>query len=892
RDEATGGWVVTVVSIDISERKRAEDERKRAETALNQSEATQQALIRAVPDLLVHLDRNGTCLRILNPEQIRVPLVEPQSELGSDLSWALGAGSRITAADAEADGKIARASRRFLEDLPTEVAQSLQRGIEQALQSSATQILEYQLPLAGQIYYEEARIVPLNEDGVLVMVRDITDSRQAKEQLAQQLRQALVLRQITDEVRRRLEPEAIFQAAAQQIGQAFHISRCRIFTCPPNLAAPPAQISAQLPLEPAERISESGFVVTPMPPQLCLVAEFLSPDCNPAVEPPSMPPASLQQVLNQEQALVVELEPESQSPEHLLPQATLPAPSILAISTFCQGRSNGLIELHPCDGAPSWAAADIELLEAVAVQVGIALAQADLLQRETQRSQELTHKNFALAKAKREAESADRAKGEFLANMSHEIRTPMNAILGFTDLLRSLVSTSQAQGYLDAIATSGRTLLALINDILDLSKIEVGKLELHYTPTNLRGIIQEVEQIFSAKAAEKGLCLFTQITETVPENLYIDDIRLRQILFNVVGNALKFTETGHVKIQVQGQSYDQGGTRRYWLELRVEDTGIGIARDQQEAIFEAFVQSAGQSNRKYGGTGLGLAITQRLTHMMGGSLSLRSEIGQGSTFEFVFPDLVPVPAAVSSSPEPAPDSDLDQFLPATLLVIDDVFSSRKLIQSYFAHTHHQVLVAQDGQEGIRLACSEQPALILLDLKMPNISGLSVAQELKQNPLTAAIPIVLFTASGHSSELTEIRRLCQGMLLKPASRAQLVTLLRTLLPSAAPLSQPLSPSLELSRSSRQMQRRTDLLAKLQQEEATHWETLHKTLKTPDLETFVNKLMAWGKEHQCQTLLTYAETLKTQLDLFDWEHIPQTVASFPALRATLQSPASLS
>ncbi|HEY9761705.1 MAG TPA: GAF domain-containing protein [Trichocoleus sp.] len=810
-------------------------ERRLAEAALRQSEMTKQALIKAIPDMLIQMTREGTYLKIINQEQVHFLAPHGSAEGASVYAF-----------------------------LPRAVAQDRLDHVVQALTSGEMQVHEYQLEVDGELVYEESRIVPLQADEVLLVVRDVTDRKRAEEALAKQFRQAMLLRKITDEIRRSLEPEAIFQAAAQQIGQTFQINRCHIFT----------------------------YTTDPVP-QMPLVAEFLTEGTASMAGLPILLSDNrhLQQVLSQEKAVVsdnVYADPLLVEMKPLCRQLQLK--SMLAIGTFYQGRPNGLIGLHQCDRYRRWTADEIELLEAIAAQVGIALAQADLLKREIQRGEELTHKNFALAKAKRDAESASRAKSEFLANMSHEIRTPMNAIMGFTELLGGMLHAPECRSYLEAIATSGKTLLALINDILDLSKIEAGKLDLHYEPVNLRGVVRDIQHIFSPKTAEKGLQLLSYIDDSVPEEIYIDDVRLRQILFNVVGNALKFTDAGHIRIQIRGQAYLDAETPRYWLELAVEDTGIGIAQDQQRSIFEAFVQSAGQSTRKYGGTGLGLAITQRLTQIMGGSIVLCSQVGQGSTFNFIFPDLVPVQTSKPLPAKTTVNDDLNQFPPITLLVIDDVLANRELIQGYFAHTHHRVLMAEDGQEGIRLARTYQPDLILLDLKMPTTNGHEIAKRLKQDFLTESIPIILFTASSHQSDLSQAELLCQGVLHKPTSRTQLVYLLHSLLPylPASLLSEESEFEHRDSDASlpKPVLNRAELLACLRQEEETHWATLHKTLRTPELEDFVSRLEAWAKIHHCQELLVYADTLKDQMDKFDWEKIPQTVSRFPMIRQTLE------
>ncbi|MGL5035692.1 MAG: ATP-binding protein, partial [Microcystaceae cyanobacterium] len=238
-----------------------------------------------------------------------------------------------------------------------------------------------------------------------------------------------------------------------------------------------------------------------------------------------------------------------------------------------------------------------------------------------------------LERSKEAAESASRSKSEFLANMSHEIRTPMNAILGFSDLLQTVEMEPRAYNYLEAIRSGGNTLMGLINDILDLSKIEAGKLQLSYEGVNIRQLIQEIHNIFSEKAKQKDIQFITEIEASVPNTIIFDEIRLRQILFNIVGNAIKFTEKGKVSISLKSQNIDSQTIR---LILQVEDTGIGIPPKDQELIFDIFTQREGQSTRQYGGTGLGLTITRRLTEMLGGKIELESSLGLGSIFTFTF----------------------------------------------------------------------------------------------------------------------------------------------------------------------------------------------------------------------------------------------------------------
>ncbi|MDX1633190.1 MAG: transporter substrate-binding domain-containing protein [Marinobacter sp.] len=256
----------------------------------------------------------------------------------------------------------------------------------------------------------------------------------------------------------------------------------------------------------------------------------------------------------------------------------------------------------------------------------------------------------------REAETANRAKSEFLANMSHEIRTPMNAVIGYSDLLSERVTDPQLRQYLDAIRAGSRSLLMLINDILDLSRIEAGKMRLEFAPLEVKRLLDDVRHIFDLRAREQGIELRVTVDASVPRAMVLDEARLRQVLFNLVGNAIKFTHEGRVDVYAaaRAQPRQPGEAQRHELIVTVNDTGIGIPRDQQERIFDAFEQQEGQSNRKYGGTGLGLAISRKLARMMGGELSVRSAPGQGSTFTVRLPGVEATLPETDTEQAPAP----------------------------------------------------------------------------------------------------------------------------------------------------------------------------------------------------------------------------------------------
>ncbi len=251
-----------------------------------------------------------------------------------------------------------------------------------------------------------------------------------------------------------------------------------------------------------------------------------------------------------------------------------------------------------------------------------------------------------LNEARQFSKEAETTKSEFLANMSHEIRTPMNSILGFSEILLDKTDDPEMKSLLLNIKSSGKALLTLINDILDLSKIEAGKLELQPEPVNIVGILNEVRQIFFHKLQDKGIDFKSDVSSGIPAELLLDEVRIRQILINLVGNAIKFTSHGYVKVSlyckdedVEKNSHDPVKTDSVSIIFEVEDTGIGISKDQQELIFENFQQQNGQKSRKYSGSGLGLAITKKLVRMMNGELSIKSEPGRGSSFRVVLFDV-------------------------------------------------------------------------------------------------------------------------------------------------------------------------------------------------------------------------------------------------------------
>jgi len=597
---------VLVVIRDMTDRRQAEE-------ALRQSEAQNRAILTAIPDLMRLVDREGIYLSSVrsNPEIDLIPAhIDP---IGKHLT----------------------------ELLPADEAARQLHAIQQALETGYVLTYEQQLQVDDRLRFEELRIVPCGSDVALLMIRDITARKQAERQLQSSLQREQAIARVIDRMYRKLDLHSIFEATVQELRQVMNGDRLMIYRFNPDWSG----------YFVAESVA-SGWkaIMQPQngaaPPSLstvehdrCVVNTWNHANTN-------LQDNYLQDTYLQNTAggayrrglpylCVEDIYEAGYSPCYIELLESFQTRSYVTVPIYLGTQLWGLLAVYQNSGPRQWQETEIQIMLQVSQQLGVAVQQAELLAQTQQQAVELLS-------AKEAAEAASRAKSSFLANMSHELRTPLNAILGFTQLMAHDSHTTPIQrNYLETINRNGEYLLQLINDVLSISKLEAGRTLLQNSSFDLYTLLGALEGLFRLRAETKGLQLICDREATLPQYIHTDERKLRQILTNLLDNAIKFTPSGWVCLKASSAPNAPAivyptqveNSAPYPLLFEIVDTGVGIAPEELNTIFEAFVQSeAGQRSQQ--GTGLGLSISRRFVQMMGGDITAYSQLGQGSTFRF------------------------------------------------------------------------------------------------------------------------------------------------------------------------------------------------------------------------------------------------------------------
>lgn len=609
---------------------------------------------------------------------------------------------------------------------------------------------------------------PSGKLNLVGIIRDITERKQIERQLRKALEREQAIARVVARMRRTLDLETIFQDTAAELRQVIECDRLLVYRFN----------------------SDWGGI---------LVAESVGVDWQPVVgvelNPPLTRPATEQEncVGRSDQALiedtylqetegciyregisyhsVTDIYSAGFTPCYLELLEQLQARSYTIVPIFSSQQVWGLLCAYQNSGPRTWEEAEVKIMTQIATQLGVAVQQAELFAQTQAQAQEL-------ARAKEAAEAANRAKSEFLASMSHELRTPMNAILGFTQLLHreSNLPPGQRQ-YLDIISQSGEHLLSLINDVLEMSKIEAGRTVLSESNFDLYRLLQNLEQMFRLKAQQKGLQLQVGRSPRVPQYICTDESKLRQVLINLLNNAVKFTAAGEVTLTVSALAPDT-------LHFEVRDTGPGIDPQEQDKLFEAFGQtSVGVQSQE--GTGLGLPISQKFVQLMGGEIIVTSEVGVGASFAFTL-SVIPVAAHEVVGSQPGEVGNITGIAPNQphyrFLIVEDKPTNRLLLHQIFSRWGLDVREATNGEEAIALWESWQPDLIWMDMRMPVMDGYTATREIRrrQRP-DQPVVIIALTASAFEEDRQDVLAAgCDDFIRKPFKEAELCEKIHTYL----------------------------------------------------------------------------------------------------------------
>lgn len=478
---------------------------------------------------------------------------------------------------------------------------------------------------------------------------------------------------------------------------------------------------------------------------------------------------------------------------------------------------------------------------------------------------------------------ASEAKSMFLANMSHEIRTPMNAIIGFSELLSKHIVKAPLNGYLNSIKASGKVLLALINDLLDLEKIEAGKMIIRKENTDFIGLLKEIEQTFSMNFAEKQIELLMKPQAKFPKLIYVDSLKIKQILLNLVNNALKFTNKGEVEVQ-SFFKFDSGGEKGT-LSFKVSDTGIGIAKNKQESIFEPFVQDKDPNEKDHQGTGLGLSIVQKLVRMMGGVISLESEAGVGSTFSIMIPDV-----EATDDPFSEMEGEIEsnvKFNQEKVLIVDNVETNLEVLNAMCSNLNLKSITCTHGKEVLELALVEKPAVIIMDLRVPKHNGFKSIKDIRQSELVKDIPVIAISSSSNvNEEKLADNEGFDGFISKPIPVYKLIQEISRFVKPVD--EEEVSSQLEREDAATKLSDGDKKVINLAFKETILplWQSLKDILSSEKLNTMLSVLKELSGQVSWPALDRYTEKMDIAIKSFDFETIQKLINRFDSLLKELE------
>ena len=662
---------------------------KTREGELAESKEQLEAVLDAIPGSISWIDAKGQYIGV-NRYQAETRNLSPDAFIGKDVGFFQGG------------RQLGQFIRQFLA--------SSENFASQVVEMDSESVKNYYL-VAARKYQQGNATVSVGID------------------LEKQLKRALLLEQITQEIRQSLDVAQILQTAVNIIGTTFGVDRCQIL-CPENdNASVTAEYVKDRPILTGQKI------------------EFPS-------------------LLNGKKIIAITdvyLEPTLVNAFSLFRQ--LRVKSLMAVPISCQKDFNSVLVLYQNfksdNRTRQWTQEESELLQEVATQVEIAIAQAQLLEREKQHSQ-------ALATAKQKAEVANRAKSEFLANMSHELRTPLNAILGFSQLMeRDSNLSSPQRNSLGIINRSGEHLLNLLNDVLEMSKIEAGRTTLTTTAFDLLLLLETLQEMFQIRATAKNLSLQFDLAPDVPQYILSDESKLRQILINLLGNAIKFTQVGGVILTVAKLNTIECDRNCQQLIFKVQDTGKGIKETEKSGVFEPFVQTA-TGTQSEDGTGLGLAISRQFSRLMGGDITFTSVVNKGSAFALEITVEIAESCQLQAPIEKLRVIGIVPNQPQyRILVVDDKEVNRELLVKFLTTVGFQTRTATDGKEAIELWQTWQPDLIWMDMRMPIMDGYEATKQIKAHPSEKKPIIIALTATAFEEERGKILDVgCDDFVRKP------------------------------------------------------------------------------------------------------------------------------